>query len=66
MLDLRSRRVKAQFYHIRDNTSFFLDLYVTYCCLVLGPATLGQYLDLQPSESERASNSKKNYVLSQI
>jgi hypothetical protein len=33
---------------------------VTYCCLILGPATLGQYLQLQSSASERAWNSKKN------
>jgi len=25
----------------------FLDHYVTYCCLILGPATVGQYLDFE-------------------
>jgi len=38
---------------------------VTYCCLILGPAALGQYSDLRPSTSERTLNSlkKKMYFL---
>jgi len=44
----------------------FLDQYVTYCCLILGPATVGQYFYLQPFKSEGHWNSKKNYTLSQI
>jgi hypothetical protein len=47
------------------STSFFLDQYVTYCCLILGPAVLGQNLDLQQSASESARNSKEKYILSQ-
>ena len=30
--------------------------YVAYCCLILGPAILGKYFDLQPSASGRARN----------
>ena len=26
---------------------------MTYCCLIIGPATLGQYVDLQPSAFEK-------------
>jgi hypothetical protein len=33
------------------------------CFLILGPAALGQYLNLQASASERACNSKKNDVI---
>jgi hypothetical protein len=64
-LDLRSRRVWIQFY-IWDNKSFLLYRYATYCCLILGPAALGQYLGLQPSASERVWNSKESDILSQI
>jgi hypothetical protein len=39
---------------------------VTYCYLLLGPATVGQYLDLEPSASEIALNSRQNDVLSAI
>ena len=28
--------------------------YVSFCCLILRPATRGQFLDLQSSASERA------------
>jgi len=33
--------------------------YVTYCCLIRGPAILGLYLEWQPSASEKVLNSKK-------
>jgi hypothetical protein len=33
--------------------------YVSYCCLILGSATLEQYMDLQQSSYERVRNSKK-------
>jgi len=33
--------------------SFFLEQYVTFRCLILSPATKGDYLDLQPSATER-------------
>jgi len=39
---------------------------VTYCHLLLGPATVGQYLDLEPPASEIALNSRQNDVLSAI
>jgi hypothetical protein len=65
ILDLRSRRIQVHLY-ILDKELFFLDHCVTYCCLILRPATLWQYLDLQPSASERAWNSKKSDILSQI
>ena len=39
---------------------------MTYCCLIIGPATLEQYLDLQTSSYERASDINKNYALSEI
>jgi hypothetical protein len=48
-LNLRSRGVYIQSY-VRDITSFFLDQYVTYCCLIFDPARLGQYLVLTVSE----------------
>jgi len=49
---------------ISDNASFSLEHYVTYCCLIFGPAALGHYSDLRPSTSERAWNSfKKMYSL---
>jgi hypothetical protein len=41
-----------------------LDQYLTYSCLTLGPATLGQYLDLQLCASQRACSSEKNCVIS--
>jgi hypothetical protein len=45
----------------------FFDHYVTtYCCLILGSATVGQYFYLQPFESEGAGNSKEKKILSQI
>jgi len=65
ILDLRNRRDKVQLY-ILDKALLFLDQCVTYCCLILRPATLWHYLDFQPSASERAWNSKKSDVLSQI
>jgi len=40
--------------HISDNASFSLDQYVTYRCLIVGPAALGHYSDVRPSTSERA------------
>ena len=51
---LDAERCKSNLYCISDNTSFFLDQYVTYCSSIHGPATLGQYLELHLSASERA------------
>ena len=39
ILDLRNRRDKVQLY-ILDKALLFLDQCVTYCCLILRPATL--------------------------
>ena len=44
---------------------YFSETMVTSCCLIIDPATLGQYLDLQISAFETAWNSKNNYVLRQ-
>ena len=62
----KQRGITSILYRIWGNTSFFLGQYVTYCSLILGSATLGQYLDIKPSSSETARNSKINYVLSPI
>jgi hypothetical protein len=35
---------------------------VTCCCSILSPGIVEQYLDLQPSASERDLNYKKNDV----
>ena len=51
--------VYNQWYDISCATLYIIfeimrHLHVTHCCLILGPATVGQYLDLQTSSSERA------------
>jgi hypothetical protein len=51
---------------VSPTSSFFLDKCVTYWCLIVGPAAVEQYVDLQTSASETAWNSFKNGVLSQI
>jgi len=62
MLTWEAEGFKFNFYHIWDKTPIFLDQYVTYWYLILGPATVGQYLNLT-SASERDWNYKENYVL---
>jgi hypothetical protein len=66
ILTWEAKGCKSNFYHIWDNVWFFLDQYLTYCSSVLGPSTLGQYLDLQLSAPERAWNSKKNHVVTEM
>jgi hypothetical protein len=39
---------------IFETIHHFVEQYVTYWCLILGSATLGRYLKLQPSATERA------------
>ena len=53
----------VQFYHTWDNISLFLNQYVTDWCLMLGPATLGHYLNVLPFASAWAWNSKANDYL---
>ena len=53
-------------YLVWDNTSFLFDQYVTYYCLILGPATMGQYFAVEKSAFQGARHSKKNYVFSQM
>ena len=43
----------------------FLRPICDFLLLALGPATLGQYLDLQPFAPEGVWNSKKNDVLTE-
>jgi hypothetical protein len=45
---------------IWDNTEFVFGQHVAYCCILRGPATLGQYLDLWASESKATWNYTKN------
>jgi len=54
---------QVQFYHTWGNTSLFLNQYVTGWCLMLGPATMGQYLNLLPFAAARTWNSKANDYL---
>jgi hypothetical protein len=45
-LRLRSSRVQVQFYYTWYNISFVVDQCMTYCRLILAPATLEQYFKL--------------------
>lgn len=52
--------------NVQDKKVIFWNHYVTYCYLILGPATVGQYFYLQPFKSEGAWNSKKICILSHM
>jgi len=47
---------------VHDKKAIFWDHYVTYCCLIIGTATVKQYFYLQPFKSEGAWSSKKNDI----
>lgn len=49
--------------NVWNNTWCFLYQYEPYCYLILGPATLEKYLDLQSFATETACTSKKNHAL---
>ena len=58
----KQKRSNTILSYLKFYIPFFLDQYVTYCCLILGPATMGQYLDLRISVFDTAWNSEENYI----
>ena len=58
----KQKRSNTILSYLKFYIPFFLDQYVTYCCLILGPATMGQYLDLRISLFDTAWNSEENYI----